>query len=71
MRGWLAIASTTVCSSALPTGTQPPGREKPESLIHWAEAPCKADWQWTLRKMEGTARLATHCNHSDQSSWLS
>lgn len=23
-----------------------------QSLIHWAEAPCKADWQWTLRKIE-------------------
>lgn len=48
VRGW-------VCSSALwpPAGRQHPGREKPGSLIFWPKVPCKAGWQWTLRKVMG------------------
>ena len=54
--GWEArFAGTAVCSLTLwpLVGRPHPGREKPGSLILWPEAPRKAGWQWTLRKVMG------------------
>lgn len=42
-----------------PVGRQHPGRQKPGSLTLWPEAPRKAGWQRTLRRVMGPGSVLT------------